>query len=524
MPPYLCWKVDTLDFETDESDVSLDKTPESSGEPTPAETSASYTGNAFNLAEGQSEIEQVISSIHEELQESKEVSGILYATQHGKTVKDIDILIDSFSTSNQDLLLLCQNARGLVQHFITTGRNSELELKFWGALHGVLLKYLNLEDGAHLEPWDVQSVSNRVSKMLKISMSIRTGAFGAPDRLILLRSLVNAFRAFVETFCLLNDYLKAFTVDEVASNNNRETMENEPRTSSFVGAAKTDLILYKRTKMIYEGDDNAKATTINDLEEDSDETHPSFLPAGPMSLVDSAFSAAENDLLSAKWEIVEMFATKNWSHLARYVTVGSSEILISALDFLANGDTEGISLEEIYQKHCSELRLKVRESPTRELLNDLDRAKEEMDSIMNIIYWQRWVLDKLLRKHFVGLRKLKWYLRSTDRMLQKKLAVHYDLKIRVEAMRKQILRQIDLRKDNNNKAITIFTVVTVLFLPLSFSTSYLGMNTVDIRNTQSGQGLFWAISVPVTVAVVGLAMTIAYQGRHMRELILKLRK
>ncbi|KAI0100926.1 hypothetical protein GGR51DRAFT_531416 [Nemania sp. FL0031] len=45
--------------------------------------------------------------------------------------------------------------------------------------------------------------------------------------------------------------------------------------------------------------------------------------------------------------------------------------------------------------------------------------------------------------------------------------------------------------DTMNKAILLFTGITVVFLPLSFITSYLGMNLSDIRETNIDQAWFW---------------------------------
>ncbi|KAJ2988060.1 hypothetical protein NUW58_g4175 [Xylaria curta] len=45
--------------------------------------------------------------------------------------------------------------------------------------------------------------------------------------------------------------------------------------------------------------------------------------------------------------------------------------------------------------------------------------------------------------------------------------------------------------DTMNKAILLFTGITVVFLPLSFVTSYLGMNLADIRDTTIDQAWFW---------------------------------
>ena len=51
-----------------------------------------------------------------------------------------------------------------------------------------------------------------------------------------------------------------------------------------------------------------------------------------------------------------------------------------------------------------------------------------------------------------------------------------------------------------------------IFLPLSFVSSFFGMNTYDIRNMTSNQGLFWIVSGCLTVGVVGFAVFLAFFG------------
>lgn len=66
-------------------------------------------------------------------------------------------------------------------------------------------------------------------------------------------------------------------------------------------------------------------------------------------------------------------------------------------------------------------------------------------------------------------------------------------------------------------AIFVFTIVTVIFLPLSFATSYFGMNTNDIRDIDRGQGFFWAIAGPLTVVVLLTAWLIASRGPRWKK-------
>jgi hypothetical protein len=56
--------------------------------------------------------------------------------------------------------------------------------------------------------------------------------------------------------------------------------------------------------------------------------------------------------------------------------------------------------------------------------------------------------------------------------------------------------------DRQSKALYAFTVTTIIFLPLSFVTSFLGMNTFDVRNMGSSQWIFWAAGVPFTVLIL----------------------
>ena len=71
-----------------------------------------------------------------------------------------------------------------------------------------------------------------------------------------------------------------------------------------------------------------------------------------------------------------------------------------------------------------------------------------------------------------------------------------ELRERCKPLAESTKQSAEINEEDHGKAILVFTVVTIVFLPLSFVTSYLGMNTTDIRNMGSTQTLFWEIAVP----------------------------
>jgi hypothetical protein len=68
------------------------------------------------------------------------------------------------------------------------------------------------------------------------------------------------------------------------------------------------------------------------------------------------------------------------------------------------------------------------------------------------------------------------------------------------------LQQIDSNKDRQEAAIFVFTIVTVIFLPLSTVAGILGMNTYDVRNMSVNKWVFWATALPLTFLIIVLCL------------------
>lgn len=80
---------------------------------------------------------------------------------------------------------------------------------------------------------------------------------------------------------------------------------------------------------------------------------------------------------------------------------------------------------------------------------------------------------------------------------------------------------VNIRLEDHGKAILVFTIVTMVVLPLNFVSSFFGMNVSDIRNMSSSQSLFWLVACCVTAGVVALSVFVAFSGGKIMERILQ---
>ncbi|UKZ79218.1 hypothetical protein TrVFT333_006968 [Trichoderma virens FT-333] len=71
-----------------------------------------------------------------------------------------------------------------------------------------------------------------------------------------------------------------------------------------------------------------------------------------------------------------------------------------------------------------------------------------------------------------------------------------------EELERDIRYKMEWTKDKQENAIYAFTLVTIIFLPLSAISSIFGMNTNDIRNMDFDQWLYWVVALPVTVIII----------------------
>ncbi|KAF5636785.1 mg2+ transporter [Fusarium tjaetaba] len=91
----------------------------------------------------------------------------------------------------------------------------------------------------------------------------------------------------------------------------------------------------------------------------------------------------------------------------------------------------------------------------------------------------------------------------------------------LNATRHDMKQMIEVLDEGHGKAIRVFTFVTLFFLPLSFVTSFFGMNTTDVRELDRDQRVFWSSAVPLTLAVSSLALVFGYRWDTVTALFFK---
>ncbi|USP82040.1 uncharacterized protein yc1106_09314 [Curvularia clavata] len=190
------------------------------------------------------------------------------------------------------------------------------------------------------------------------------------------------------------------------------------------------------------------------------------------------------------------------------------------------------TIGDLYRDYISRLQFQVNHRPSKRLLRDLNLLQEELSILTSVNTRQA----NLVRNYLTVLDDATYEKRIPSRQsmfpyerillgaclenLELVMEDYEDLIRRCGPLANRTKQSLEINEEDHGKAIMVFTVVTVIFLPLSFATSYLGMNTADIRDMDQKQGLFWTIAIPLTVVTVGACLLIGYNGEEIRDMFM----
>ncbi|EME85400.1 uncharacterized protein MYCFIDRAFT_213846 [Pseudocercospora fijiensis CIRAD86] len=209
---------------------------------------------------------------------------------------------------------------------------------------------------------------------------------------------------------------------------------------------------------------------------------------------------------------------RNGVDISKYEVCSSRGLVALVLDRLSNDLIHrGPNVSQVYADYCQQLEAKMLGDPLnrshqvtiRALHQELEAVTSTLTSqldVVNVFERTNQQLDggtELPNLQIVRENRQDDLIAQTKATISSRIDQFKALQNRTTDLGDWHLAEIDTNKDRQEAAIMVFTVVTLIFLPLSFVASVFGMSTSDIRDMSQGQWLYWAVAIPVTVVVAG---------------------
>ena len=168
----------------------------------------------------------------------------------------------------------------------------------------------------------------------------------------------------------------------------------------------------------------------------------------------------------------------------------------------------------------------MEQSASRRLLQRINGFRDEVSVVNDVLEQQISVLTELRGLLDPGTfttpsiaRKLRFNYerKAIDAILasvEENKRSCAELRERSRQLAIQNVQLVETLQDSHSKAIFLFTMVTVLFLPLTFVAGYFGMNLSGISGSNSTPAHFWAIGAPLTFGSVVLCSAVALKGEE----------
>ncbi|KAH6633252.1 hypothetical protein C7974DRAFT_375359 [Boeremia exigua] len=210
-----------------------------------------------------------------------------------------------------------------------------------------------------------------------------------------------------------------------------------------------------------------------------------------------------------------------------------------------------LCLSDRFASYLGHLQYRLHRTPSTKLVMDLLQVQEELNIIISIMEQQMEVVGSLQSvlesanirgqrqsptrssKHTTTTsippadastyRQLSFSNHLSDPSaqlldnLEREHADLVDLRDNSNTLINRTIQLVNIRLEDHGKAILVFTIVTIIFLPLSFISSFFGMNFSDIRDMEKTQRLFWLVAGCLTVATVGFSLFLAFYGGSIME-------
>ena len=228
-----------------------------------------------------------------------------------------------------------------------------------------------------------------------------------------------------------------------------------------------------------------------------------------------SFESCKALLLEGKKQLILMTHTFDLRGRVDFKAVDPQALLALMMSNLVTkiSPEDDCDLTEIYSEYALKIQHMVRDRASVQVYDNIKLLQEEIDVIKAGLVQQQSVLRDFKSIIWESRQGGSLTTNVFDRVLEsieQRIEDFDELQVQADNARFLAAQSISLKEENNSKAILVFTVTTIIFLPLSFVTSYLGMNTSDLRSTSSRQSIFWIVGVPLTLIILGLALVLAF--------------
>lgn len=170
------------------------------------------------------------------------------------------------------------------------------------------------------------------------------------------------------------------------------------------------------------------------------------------------------------------------------------------------------------------------QSPKKRLIPAINAMVVELEHLHTVIDWQKELVSSLrtvlspethlepvksLRENTFGIEDC--ILDKTDEELQDQIDMISSSTDHCRDLIGIIKGETETLSDDHNRAILVFTVVTVVFLPMSFVASYLSMNGGPSEpHWSKTQSLFWEITAPMALGLGLFCLGVAWAGSELQ--------
>ena len=374
-------------------------------------------------------------------------------------------------------LALYKVAKVLIGLFIPeTIQKSVVLGKYWGSVYRIIANLRHTREILQILP-----------HLVKLASTLRTLHEGALDSRRCIPAAYVLPQAIPVAFKSLVYFLISFSLTMIRAQESTlpEGLQSVPKWEPSLSAYSQMYINYKTTKIAIK---------------ESKQQIVSLLARSKTGVRPSQFDMASGEDL----------ATLMLSELQNHLVTSQGDFLLS----------------EIYMGYADKMQYHVTRSASVQTYDEINRFREEISAIRATLHQQQDMLRDLSRNLFKSRQTLEYGVdRETIRhhtvdklrdQVNERLDAFEELSKQADRIQMMAAQSISLKSEANNRAIVIFTIVTIVFLPLSFVTSFFGMNTADIRDINNKQWIFWASAMPLTVIVVLAALMTGYWERLQR--------